>query len=406
MAQDISDLVIVGGGLNGSLLALAAAQSGLSATVVDRAPIGAVQADGRAYSISYSSAQLFHALGLWDDLESHAQPMLDIRVSEGRVGQGAAPFVMHFDHHELEEGPMGYLIEAKDLTPVLDKAVAALGRIEWIAEAEAVAQDVTPAGIALTLSNGERREARVLVGCDGRASKVADRAGIKRISWAYSQTGIVATIAHDLPHKGAAHQLFTATGILAVLPLTGNRSSIVWSEENTRATDLIGLDDAMFTAVLQEQVGGYLGQISLEGARFSYPLGLQLARDFVADHVALVGDAAHGIHPLAGQGLNLGFRDIATLVEILIEARRRGEPINSATVLKRYEAWRRPDALTMAAATDSLHRIYQKQNPLISSARNLGMGIVNAVPGLRRGFMRNAAGLSGELPKLLAGKPI
>jgi 2-octaprenyl-6-methoxyphenol hydroxylase len=245
--------------------------------------------------------------------------------------------------------------------------------------------------------------AGLLVGADGRRSGTAVRAGIKRTGWGYDQTAIVCAVEHELPHHGIAHQFFMPGGPLAILPLTGNRCSVVWSENTARATQIMALDDAGFLEALRPAFGSFLGDISLTGARFTYPLGLTLAQSFVAPRVALVGDAAHGMHPIAGQGLNAGLRDVAALVEVLGDARRRGEDIGSAAVLARYQQWRRFDVTTLALATDTFNRLFSNDNPLLRAVRDAGMGLVNAVPGLRRTAMREAAGLSGDLPRLMRG---
>jgi len=241
----------------------------------------------------------------------------------------------------------------------------------------------------------------VLVGCDGRRSGVADRAGIKRMGWTYDQTAVVCAVAHDLPHQGIAHQFFMPGGPLAILPLTDNRSSIVWSEQATKAEAMMALDDDDFLEALKPAFGSFLGDIALAGRRFSYPLGLSLARSFVAPRVALVGDAAHGVHPIAGQGLNAGLRDVAALADVLTEAKARGEDIGGAQVLERYQQWRRFDTATLAVATDTFNRLFSNDNPLLRAVRDVGMGLVNAAPSLRRGFIREAAGLTGDLPKLM-----
>jgi 2-octaprenyl-6-methoxyphenol hydroxylase len=236
---------------------------------------------------------------------------------------------------------------------------------------------------------------------------VAARAGIKRQGWDYGQTALVAAIDHDLPHHGIAQQYFMPTGPLAILPLPGNRSSVVWSETRDNAAVIAALPDDEFLSVLRPRFGDYLGAISLAGPRFSYPLSLSLAERYAAPRIALVGDAAHGVHPLAGQGLNLGLRDVAALAEVLVEAARRGEDIGAEDVLGRYQGWRRFDATSLALGMDAVNGLFGSGNPLIRSARGLGMGLVSAVPQLRRSFMRQAAGLSLEpMPRLLTGQPL
>ena len=261
--------------------------------------------------------------------------------------------------------------------------------------------------MTVTLASGRRLAAGLLVGCDGRGSGVAARADIRRIGWGYGQTALVTAIRHERDHEGIAHQFFMPSGPLAILPLKGgHHSSIVWSETEAAAAAIQALPDAEYLEALRPRFGDFLGGISLAGDRFTYPLSLSLAEHFIAPRVALVGDAAHGVHPSAGQGLNLGLRDVAALAEVLILAKRRGEDIGSAVPLEEYQRWRRFDATALALGMDGVNRLFSNDNPLLRLGRDLGMGLVNALPGLRRGFIRQAAGLQGELPRLLAGKPI
>lgn len=298
---------------------------------------------------------------------------------------------------------MGYLVEDRHLRRAFLDAMAADDRITHLAGQTVVGQAVTAGGVQVTLASGDVLSTSLLIGSDGRKSGTAERAGIKRTGWDYGQTAVVCAVAHDKPHGGIAHQFFMPAGPLAILPLTENRSSIVWSEKSARAQDLIGMDDADFLEALKPAFGSFLGNIRLTGARFSYPLNLTLANSLIADRVALVGDAAHGIHPIAGQGLNAGLRDVAALADVLTTARSRGEDIGSAQTLQRYQEWRRFDTATLALATDTFNRLFSNDNPLVRAARDIGMGLVNSAPRLRRGFMRQAAGLNGDLPRLMQG---
>lgn len=403
------DILIVGGGLNGPALALALAEAGLGVVVLDALP-GETRYDagfdGRSYALALASQRLLAAIGLWPGIAGRAQPILEIVASDGRPGEGPSPFFLHFDHAEIEEGPMGFMIEDRYLRRALIDAMEASPRIEHRAGAEVVAQGAGPAGATVTLASGERLAGRLLVGADGRRSGVAARAGIRRSGWDYGQLALVAAIEHDLPHRGVAHQFFMPSGPLAILPLPGNRSSIVWSEAAEAARSIAALGDAAYLAELRPRFGDFLGEIRLAGARFTYPLSLSLAQSLIAPRLALVGDAGHGIHPLAGQGLNLGFRDVGALAEVLVLAHRRGEDIGAADVLARYQRWRRFDTAALALATDGFNRLFSNDVPLLRAARDLGLGAVNALPGLRRAFIRQAAGLSGEVPKLLTGRAI
>lgn len=403
------DIIIAGGGLNGTSLALALAQSGFEVLLVDK--LGAEQKaepdfDGRGYALSLTSQRLLGAIDIWNKIAEQAQPILEIKVSDGRPGEGASPFVLEFDHAEIEEGPMGFMIEDRYLRRALMSAAADEARISVLSDMAVLGHTVDGPGVVATLSDGSHRTADLLVGCDGRRSETAKRAGISRSGWDYGQTALVCAISHDLPHSGTAHQFFMPAGPLAILPLPGNRSSIVWTETTENAARIQALDDADYLQELRPRFGSFLGNIALAGSRFTYPLNLTLADQFVADRVALVGDAAHGVHPIAGQGLNAGLKDVAALTEVLTLAMRRGEDFARRDVLARYQQWRRFDVTTLAAATDAFNRLFSNDNSLVRVGRDLGMGLVNAMPGLRRGLIREAAGLTGDMPKLLQGRPI
>ncbi|MBN7785408.1 UbiH/UbiF/VisC/COQ6 family ubiquinone biosynthesis hydroxylase [Ponticoccus gilvus] len=400
------DLIIVGGGLNGPALALAAAQAGLSSAVLDALPATTRSEDafdGRSYALALASQRMLAGLGLWDGLAGNAQPMREIKVTDGRVGEAEVFLGLHFDSAEIEEGPMGYMVEDRFLRRALLEAVEAEPLVSHRGGARVMAQSTAPDGASVTLEDGTMIMGRLLVGADGRQSGVAQRAGIRRTGWGYGQTALVCAIAHDKPHGGVAHQLFLPPGPLAILPLTGNRSSIVWSETEARARAINALPDAQYLEVLRPRFGAFLGEIALAGARFTYPLGLTLANALIAERLALVGDAAHGMHPIAGQGLNAGLRDVAALAHVLSHAQRRGEDIAAPAVLARYESWRRFDTATLAASTDLFNRLFSNDNPLARMGRDLGMAALGALPGLRRGVIREAAGLTGDLPDLMRG---
>ncbi|MFD1912697.1 UbiH/UbiF/VisC/COQ6 family ubiquinone biosynthesis hydroxylase [Halodurantibacterium flavum] len=404
-----TDVIIIGGGLNGPALALALAQGGLRVTVLDALPAearGGAGFDGRAYALSLGSVRMLQALRIWPGVAESAQPILQVKASDGRAGEGAAPWFLSFDHAEIEEGPLGQMLEDRHLRPALLTAIGDEPRVTHLSGTQVVAQETGPSGVSVTLADGRRLQARLLIGADGRQSGTATRAGISRSGHDYGQTALVCAIAHERPHDGIAHQFFMPSGPLAILPLPGNRSSIVWTEARAQAERINALDDAGYLAALRPRFGDFLGDIRLEGARFLYPLNLTLANDLVADRLALVGDAAHGVHPIAGQGLNLGLRDVAALAEVVIEARRRGEDIGTSPVLARYRQWRRFDTATMALATDGFNRLFSSDNPLLRLGRDLGMGAINALPPLRRRFIREAAGLSGDLPRLMTGRAI
>ena len=398
------DIAIVGGGLNGPGLALAAAQVGLRVIVLDapsHKPRKNAKFDGRAYALALASKRLMAAVGVWENVAQDAEPMLNIRVSDGRAGVGASPFFMDFDHAELEEGPMGYMVEDRHLRYALQAAMQTSPLIEYRLATRVTGQSTGPEGVTLSLANNQKITTRLLVGADGRQSGTAARAGITYTGWQYSQTALVCAVEHDRPHGGVAHQFFMPAGPMAVLPLSARRSTVVWSEKTDSAAVIKTLDDAAFLDVLRPRFGDFLGDIALTGGRFSYPLGMMIAKSYIAPNVALIGDAAHGVHPIAGQGLNAGLRDVAALIQVLSEAKQRGEDFASQPVLARYQLWRRFDATALAVATDGFNHLFSNDNPILRLGRDLGMGMLNAMPKVRRGILREAAGLTGDLPDLM-----
>ncbi|WP_245624927.1 UbiH/UbiF/VisC/COQ6 family ubiquinone biosynthesis hydroxylase [Jannaschia seosinensis] len=396
-----TDVIIVGGGLSGPLTALALAESGLRSVVLDAAPEPEAgrDFDGRSYAVALGSVHVLRALGLWDALEAEAQPITGIRASDGRAGEGAAPLHLAFEAAEIGAPFMGQMVEDRYLRPVLRDACRASDRIEMRFGTRVTAQETAPGQVRVTA--GDTLTARLLLGCDGRGSGVAERAGIRRMVKEYGQTSLVCVVAHERPHDGVAHQFFMPPGPLAILPLRGNRSSIVWTEAPDVAAGIMEMDEANWLDVLRPRFGSFLGNIALAGTRHAYPLDLRLAERFVADRVALVGDAAHGIHPIAGQGLNLGIKDVAALADVLGGARARGEDIGAADVLARYERWRRFDTAAMGFATDAVNRLFSNDNPILRLGRDLGMGAISRMPAIRRRFIREAAGLTGDLPRLM-----
>ncbi|WP_434621852.1 UbiH/UbiF/VisC/COQ6 family ubiquinone biosynthesis hydroxylase [Tabrizicola sp. M-4] len=405
-----TDILIAGGGLNGPALALALAQGGLRVTVVDSRPApqrAEAGFDGRAYALAIASRRLLTMIGIWPRVGDLAQPIHRIKASDGLAGQGPAPFFLTFDAAEIEEGPMGFLLEDRHLYAAFLAAMAENPNVTLLSGETVTEQEVTPNGVTVSLASGRRITARLLIGCDGRGSGTATRAGIRRVGWGYGQTALVTAIRHEKDHEGTAHQFFMPEGPLAILPLKGgHHSSIVWSETEENAARIHALPDDQYLEALRPRFGEFLGEIALAGDRFTYPLSLSLAERFIAPRVALVGDAAHGVHPIAGQGLNLGLRDVAALAQVLIEARRRGEDIGSQTTLEAYQRWRRFDSTALALGMDTVNRLFSNDNPVLRAGRDLGLGIVNAMPSLRRRFIRQAAGLQGDLPRLLAGKAI
>ncbi len=402
-----TDIVIAGGGLNGLSMALALRAGGFAVTLVD-AVAQKVRAnakfDGRSYAMSIASKRVLSTLGVWDRI-ADTSPILGIKVTDGRAGEAPSPLMLAFDHAEIEEGPMGFMAEDRKLRPALLAASNDAGVVHI--DHDSVASEVAEAtGITVSLTSGTTLRSRLLIACDGKKSAIADRSGIKRTGWRYDQTALVCAIAHEKPHNCIAHQYFMPSGPLAILPLQGNRASIVWTERDARAAQIQTMSDANYLNELRPRFGSFLGEIELAGARFSYPLGLSIADHFVAKRVALVGDAAHVVHPIAGQGLNAGLKDVAALAEVLTDAHRRGEDIGRPDVLNRYERWRRFDTAALAVATDGFNRLFSNDNSALRLIRDIGLAATNAFPGLRRGLIREAAGLTGELPRLAKGQTL
>jgi len=396
------DIIIVGGGLNGATLALGFARLGLRSLIIDAQSHSTQMAagfDGRSYAMALTSVRLLQSLGIWGALADQAQPMLKIKVFDGNLTDGPSPVHMHFDHSEIEEGPMGHMVEDRHLRPVLQSAVAEHDLITYLPQTRVLHQASVDTQASVTCDNGLTYYAHLIIGADGRASQTAQRAGIKRTGWQYPQTAIVCAIEHDLPHDGTAYQYFLPPGPLAILPLRNNRSSIVWSETPKQADTILSLSDESFLDILRPRFGSFLGDIRLAGKRFSYPLGISMTKTYVSDRLALVGDAAHGVHPIAGQGLNAGLRDIAALCDVIDQARTRGEDFASINVLTRYQEWRRFDNQSLGFATDFFNKLFSNDNPVLRLGRTIGMGVINASPNMRRGFIREAAGLTGDLPR-------
>ncbi|MDO5527812.1 MAG: UbiH/UbiF/VisC/COQ6 family ubiquinone biosynthesis hydroxylase [Paracoccus sp. (in: a-proteobacteria)] len=406
MSMDF-DVVIAGGGLNGPALGLALADAGLSVAVIDSAPARARAGDnfdGRAYALALSSVRLLGALGLWPELEPDAQPIRRVLTHQS-AGEGAGPFGLHFDSAEMEEPSFGHMLEDRFLYRALLEAMGQ--RLTHIPATSVIAQTPGPAAIEVALSDGRTLRARLLVGADGRASSVAQRAGIGRTGHDYGQTALVAAIAQERPHNGTAWQVFLPSGPIGVLPLKDGRASVVWSAKTPLAEAIASLSDSDFIAALTPHLEAATGRIELAGPRFSYPLSLTLANDYIAERIALIGDAAHGVHPVAGQGLNLGLRDVASLAECVIDAHRRGEDIGMAPTLARYQGWRRFDSTSLAMGMDAVNTLFSNDNPALRLLREAGMGAVSAIGPLRRRFMRQAAGLTLDpMPRLLTGEKL
>jgi 2-octaprenyl-6-methoxyphenol hydroxylase len=412
------DLAVVGAGLNGSLLALAAGESGLRTALIDRLPLrtmGEPGFDGRTTAIAYTSQKLFQALGVWDEVASQAEPILDIRISDAGHDGRASPLFLHFDHREAASGddaattPMGWIVENRFLRSALLRRLAACPGVELIAPDEAIETSRDAHQVELLLKSGQRLASRLVASAEGRFGTMREEAGIGARSWSYNQMAIVLVARHELLHRGVAQEKFLPGGPFAILPMRDgaggeHRSSIVWTERAGLARRLLELDDQRFQAEFRRRFGDYLGHVEAIGPRWSHPLGLVHAERYIDERLVLVGDAAHGIHPIAGQGYNLGVRDIAALVEVLVDAKRLGLDIGAADTLERYAQWRRTDNLTMVAATDLLNRLFSNDIKPLRLVRDLGLAAVNRTPPLRRFFVRHAMGMVGDLPKLIRGE--
>lgn len=411
-----ADVIIAGAGVAGATLALSLARAGLTPVLIDPLPFDAQLAptfDGRAWAIAYAAYRQWKALGLAGALDPHAQRIEQILVTDdttpGAAAGGPTPFFLRFDSEEIagrsEGEPLGYLLENRHVRAALAAAIRDAG-IRVLAPARVAKAAFGPREAEITLDDGRTLRAPLAVGAEGRGSVIRQAAGIGAIGWDYPQTGVVATVRLDRPHAGVAYEYFLPGGPFAILPLTGNRASLVWTESPARGAALKTARPEIFQAHLERRFGDFLGEIKVEGPVFTYPLSLQLAERFIAPRAALLGDAAHGVHPIAGQGLNLGLKGAAALAEVLVDAVRLGEDIGSEVVLERYAAWRRFDTVTLSAGMDLFVRLFSNDNPLVRAMRGVGMAAVNRVGPARRFFMHEAGGAVGDLPRLLKGEAL
>jgi 2-octaprenyl-6-methoxyphenol hydroxylase len=406
-----AEVAICGGGLNG--LAAAVCLSGPGSrlpleTVLIEAGDPSAQAsrefDGRASAIAASSKRMLEAMGVWEELAPDAQPVERIVVTDGHIETRARPALLVFGD-EAGLGASAHIVENRHLYAALARAAHRLDGVTVVAGAEVESLEADGRGARLALADGRRIEAGLVVAADGRRSRLRSLAGIETLGWSYGQSAIVTAVSHALPHRGCAYEHFLPAGPFAILPLPGNRSSLVWTETTAEAERIAALDEAGFAAELEARFGTRLGEVRAEGPRHVYPLALSVARAFRAARLALVGDAAHVVHPIAGLGFNLGLRDIAALAECLADAVRLGLDPGGPAVLSRYESWRRIDTLMVAAATEGLNRLFSNDNPALRLLRDAGLMAVDALAPLKAAFMREAAGLTGTLPRLLTGRP-
>ena len=416
MSSERYDIIIAGAGLAGASFGLAAAQGGLKVVMIDPQPFDAQLAptfDGRSTAIAFSTFRMLDALGLGDSLRPHACRMDRILVTDGRRPGAASappsPAFLRFDADEIADRtdgePLGYMIENRRIRAALAEAVARAG-LDVRAPASVAAVETDAGRATVVLGDGSRLSAPLVVGAEGRGSRVRASAGIQTLGWGYGQSGVVATVGMDRDHGNVAHEYFLPDGPFAILPLTDRRASLVWTESTRRAEALKAASDDAFHAHLMRRFGDFLGAVTVQGPRFVYPLSLSLAEQLTAPRIALIGDAAHGVHPVAGQGLNMGLKDAAALAEVLIQAARNGEDIGAETVLDRYARWRRFDNTALAAGFDAFVRLFSNDIAPVRLARGLGLAAVNRIAPLRRAFMHEAGGATGDLPRLLRGERV
>jgi 2-octaprenyl-6-methoxyphenol hydroxylase len=369
--------------------------------------------ESRAFALSAGARRMLETLGVWQDVAPLSQPVTEIEITDSSLEAGVRPVLLKYDNH-LAAGsgaatpaePASFIVPAAELEQALYRSVATSPGLSFIAPAEIARFADTGSAVTITLRDGSEIEASLLVGAEGRRSASRDGARIKTVGWRYGQTAIVTLIAHERPHEGRAIQHFLPNGPFAILPLPGNRACLTWTEDETEAKRILALDDEGFLGEVETRVAGRLGRIQLAGPRQSWPLEMHLARAYVAPRFALIGDAAHGVHPIAGQGVNLAFRDVAALSEIVADSLRLGLDPGSLEGLGRYERWRRFDSAVSAVAFDGLNKLFSNDAMLVRAARDFGLGLVDRLPGLKSRLVSEAAGLTGDLPRLFKSEPL
>ena len=430
MAQESVEVLIVGGGLVGLSLGCMLAGADVPVAVVDRDPPAKLRdptRDGRASALALGSQQALASAGLWGGMADEAQAIHDIRVSDGRLGRTASSLFLHYDHREADtrqvpgdtnadtSRPLGYMVENRVSLRTLAEALERLPKLRHLAPATLRHLERGATWAEAELDDGRRLRARLVVAADGRGSTTRARAGIGTHGWGYGQTAIVCTLGHELPHNAVAHECFLPAGPFAMLPLTDapapdggspHRSSIVWTERPELVPSLMARDDARLAREIERRFGDSLGELRVLGQRWSYPLAVSWAARMTDRRLALVGDAAHAIHPIAGQGFNLGLRDVAALAELVVDALRLGLDPGGADLLARYQRWRQFDTVALLAVTDGLNRLFSNDLPPLRLARDLGLAAVQRLPLAKRFFMRHAMGLVGDLPRLVQGRPL
>ena len=406
------DVLIAGGSFVGLSLAIALSRSSggsLKIAVVDATPLERARDrghDGRSSALSAASKQLFQSLDVWERVEAHVQPITGIDITDSQLGSLVRPTLLHFDGDLESGGAAAVMLENYVLRDALIEAARKIDGLTFLAPEKVLDYEASLHGVTARLEGGRSVEAALLVAADGRKSALRKAAGIKIIGWSYAQSGVIATLRLEKPHGGLAIQHFLPSGPFAILPLTQNRVSLVWTEGRARAREVVAMEDEDFLTHAKKRIGGRFGALEIAGPRAAFPLDMHLARSFVADRIALVGDAAHGVHPLAGQGLNIGLRDVAALTEVVVESARLGLDPGSAIVLQRYQRWRRFDSAFSALAMDRINSLFTNSSAPLRAIRSLGLGLVDRAPVLKKFFVREAAGLTGTVPKLLRGEAI
>ena len=388
----------------GLTLGCALGQVGVSVVLVEPTPpdrLVSPEFDGRTTAIAAASRAILHSVGVWQAMAPEAQPILDIRVSDG-----SSPLFLHYDHRDVGDDPLGHIVENRIIRRALLEGLALLPNVSLLVGRRVESLDRGAVAARAILDDGGIIEARLAVATDGRNSPTREAAGIESTAWHYPQIGIVCTVAHERDHKGVAQEHFLPAGPFAILPMTERRSSIVWTERADLAPALMALDDDAFRDEMALRFGDYLGGLSVVGPRFSYPLGLMHARRYIVPRLALAGDAAHAMHPIAGQGLNIGWRDVAALAEVIVDALRLGGDPGSMVTLERYERWRRVDNTLMLAATDALNRLFSNDVAPVRLARDAGLAAVNRLAPIKQLFMRHAMGVLGDAPRLIRGEEL
>ena len=399
-----TEIIISGAGVVVMTLAYALAEHGIKTAIIDSVDLKSSLSDafdGRSYAVSYAPYIMLKTIGLWDKIGHSAQPINEIHVTDGDC-----PVFLHFDEQELGDGPLGQMVEVRHIRAGLYKAIKDHDNITLLTPNKIIETETTSGSITIKLESGEQISSSLLIAAEGRRSILREQYDIHVRQWDYQQTGIVTTVKHELPHQGIAHEKFFPSGPFAILPLQGNRSSIVWCEPPERTKTIMNLNEAGFNAELKKKFGDFLGEVQSIGLRWSYPLSMQLADHYTAERFCLIGDAVHGIHPIAGQGFNLGLRDIAALTEVLVDAKKIGADLGSELLLERYVHWRRTDNNVLALGMDGLTRLFSNDNPVISLGRRLGIAAVEEMPAMKKFFMQHARGTIGKLPKLLTGEKI